>query len=76
MFDRITFDPMVMGGRACVRGIRITVALVVNLVANGMSAEDISREYPDLEREDIRQALLAAGSVSKDDPEEYRWILR
>jgi Protein of unknown function (DUF433) len=40
-----------MGGRACVRGIRITVALVVNLVANGMPAEDITREYPDLERE-------------------------
>jgi uncharacterized protein (DUF433 family) len=53
MFDRITFDPMVRGGRACVRGIRITVALVVHLVANGMSAEDITREYPDLEREDM-----------------------
>ena len=45
MFDRITFDPMVMGGRACVRGMRITVALVVNLVANGMSGEDVTHEY-------------------------------
>jgi uncharacterized protein (DUF433 family) len=57
MFDRITFDPAVMGGRACIRGMRITVALVVNLVANGMSTEDIIREYPELEREDVRQSL-------------------
>jgi uncharacterized protein (DUF433 family) len=67
MFDRITFDPMVMGGRACVRGIRITVALVVNLVANGMSVEDISREYPDLEREDIRQSLQYASALANEE---------
>jgi len=66
MFDRITFDPAVMGGRACVRGMRITVALVVNLVANGMSAEDIIREYPDLEREDIRQSLQYASALAND----------
>jgi len=57
MFDQITFDPAVMGGRACIRGMRMTVSLVVNLVANGMSTEDIVREYPELEAEDIRQAL-------------------
>jgi uncharacterized protein (DUF433 family) len=57
MFERITFDPGVMGGRACIRVMRITVALVVNLVANGMSTEEIIREYPDLEREDVRQSL-------------------
>ena len=56
-FDRITFDPNVMGGRACIRGMRITVSLVVNLVANGMMTDDILRAYPDLEPEDIRQAL-------------------
>lgn len=67
MFDRITFDPMVMGGRACVRGMRITVALVVNLVANGMSAEDITREYPDLEREDIRQSLQYASALANEE---------
>jgi uncharacterized protein (DUF433 family) len=67
MFDRITFDPMVMGGRACVRGMRITVALVVNLVANGMSTEDITREYPDLEREDIRQSLQYASALANDE---------
>jgi uncharacterized protein (DUF433 family) len=55
--DRITFDPEVMGGRACIRGMRITVSLIVNLVANGMSAEEILADHPYLEPEDIRQAL-------------------
>jgi uncharacterized protein (DUF433 family) len=64
MFDRITFSPTLMGGRACVRGMRITVALIVNLVANGMSTEDIVREYPDLESEDIRQSLQYASALA------------
>lgn len=55
--DRITFDPHVMGGRACVRGMRVTVALVVNLVANGMTIAEILEAYPYLEEEDVRQAL-------------------
>jgi uncharacterized protein (DUF433 family) len=67
MFDRITFDPTVMGGRACVRGMRITVALVVNLVANGMSTADIIREYPDLEGEDIRQSLQYASALANEE---------
>jgi len=67
-FDRITFDPHVMGGRACIRGMRITVSLVVNLVANGMATAEILRAYPYLEGEDVRQALhyvawLAQGAV-------------
>lgn len=53
-FDRITFDPHIMGGQACIRGMRIPVSLVVNLVANGMTAEEIIKEYPDLEPEDIK----------------------
>ena len=57
MFERITFNPKVLGGRACVRGMRITVAQVVNLIANGMSHEEILADYPDLEEEDIRHAL-------------------
>jgi uncharacterized protein (DUF433 family) len=57
MTVRITFTPGVMGGRACIRGMRISVALVVNLVANGMSTEEILAEYPDLVAEDIEQAL-------------------
>jgi len=44
MFERITFDPNVMGGRASIRGMRITVSLVVNLVANGMSTKEIVRD--------------------------------
>lgn len=67
MFDRITFDTAVMGGRACIRGIRITVALVVNLVANGMSTDDIIREYPNLESEDIRQALQYASALANEE---------
>jgi len=67
MFDRITFDPMVMGGRACIRGMRITVALVVNLVANGMSTEDIVTEYPELEQNDIRQALQYASALANEE---------
>ncbi|MBD3886963.1 DUF433 domain-containing protein [Phormidium tenue FACHB-886] len=57
MFDRITFELQVMSRRACIRGMRITVSLVTNLVANGMSTEEILREYPALEAEDIKQAL-------------------
>ena len=67
MFDRITFDPAVMGGRACIRGMRITVSLVVNLVANGMSTEDIVREYPELATEDIRQALQYASALANEE---------
>jgi uncharacterized protein (DUF433 family) len=67
MFERITSDPQVMGGRACIRGMRITVSLVVNLVANGMTAEEILKEYPDLEPEDIRQALQYAASLAREE---------
>jgi len=67
MFDRITFDPAVMGGRACIRGTRMTVSLVVNLVASGMSTEDIVREYPELEAEDIRQALQYASALANEE---------
>jgi uncharacterized protein (DUF433 family) len=59
-FDRITFDPDIMGGRACIRGMRITVALILNLVANKMTIEEIVQAYPYLEPEDIQQALRYA----------------
>jgi uncharacterized protein (DUF433 family) len=59
-FDRITFNPDILGGKACIRGMRLTVSLIVNLVANGLSVEEIVDEYPDLEPEDIRQALQYA----------------
>ena len=67
MFDRITFDPTIMRGRACIRGMRMTVSLVVNLVANGMSTQDIVREYPELEPEDIRQALQYASALANEE---------
>ena len=56
-FDRITFDPHMMGGQACIRGMRITVSLLVNLVANGVTIPEIIATYPSLEPEDIHQAL-------------------
>jgi uncharacterized protein (DUF433 family) len=67
MLDRITFDPRIMGGRACVRGMRITVAHIVNLVANGMSVEQIMNEHPDLEAEDVRQALSYAALFTAEE---------
>jgi uncharacterized protein (DUF433 family) len=67
MLDRITFDSRVMGGRACLRGMRITVSLVVNLVANRMTVDEILREYPVLEAEDIRQALQYAASLAAEE---------
>ncbi len=59
-FDRITFNPDILGGKACIRGMRISVSLIVNLVANGMTTAEILTEYPDLETEDIQQALRYA----------------
>jgi len=56
-FSRITFISGVMGGQACIRQMRIPVSLIVNLVANGMNAEEIIKEYPDLEPDDIKEAL-------------------
>jgi uncharacterized protein (DUF433 family) len=69
-FDRITFDQSVMGGKACIRGMRVTVSLLVNLVANGMSTDEILEAYPYLESEDIRQALrfVRLSKVFPKDP--------
>jgi uncharacterized protein (DUF433 family) len=66
MFDRITFDPKIMGGRACIRGMRIPVSVIVSQIAYGSSVEDILREYPDLEREDIAQALQYAAWLTQE----------
>lgn len=64
--ERITFDPAVMGGRACIRGLRVTVALVLNLVAGGMTTREIIADYPYLEPEDIRQALQYAAWLADE----------
>ncbi|MDP2981704.1 MAG: DUF433 domain-containing protein [Candidatus Latescibacter sp.] len=57
---RITFDPNVMGGKPCIRGLRVTVGTIVGLVAAGYSTADILKAYPYLEEEDIREALTYA----------------
>ncbi len=59
---RITFDPRIVGGRACIRGLRIPVSVIVGQIAGGTSAEEIVANYPDLEAEDIRQAVVYAAS--------------
>ncbi|MHC1610377.1 MAG: DUF433 domain-containing protein [Candidatus Methanospirareceae archaeon] len=59
-FSRITVDPGKMGGVPCIRGLRIPVATVVGMVADGMSMEEILKSFPDLEREDIQEALRYA----------------
>ncbi len=64
--DRITFDSAVMGGRACIRGMRITVSLIVNLIADNMNIEEIIEEYPYLEPEDIRQSLRYAAWLAEE----------
>jgi uncharacterized protein (DUF433 family) len=66
-YDRITHDPTVLAGRAAIRGLRISVAHVVNLVANGMTTAEIVRDLPDLEAEDIRQALAYAAALAGDE---------
>ena len=63
---RITFDPAQMGGQACIRNLRIPVATIVRCVANGMSTQQIIEAYPDLEAEDIAEALRYAATLTED----------
>lgn len=58
--DRITQQPGVMGGKACIRGMRVTVAMILNQIGSGHTADDLLTLYPYLEREDILQALRYA----------------
>jgi len=64
--DRITFNPKIMAGQACIRGMRVPVSLVVNLVANGKTVAEIIEDYPYLEPEDIRQSLLYAAWLTQE----------
>ena len=64
--DRITFSPTIMGGRACIRNMRVPVSLVLNLIANGMTTSEIIDAYPYLEPEDIRQALRYAAWLAEE----------
>ena len=65
-FTRITVDPAQMGGVPCIRGLRIPVATVVGMVADGMQPDEILRDYPDLEPEDIREALRYASEAVRE----------
>ena len=66
MFTRITFDPKIMGGRACIRGMRITASLIVDQIAHGATVDEILKEYPDLEREDVQErSNMRRGSCAK-----------
>lgn len=67
MFDRITFDPQIMGGRACIRGMRVTVSLVLSLVANGMKEREIIEAYPYIETEDIQACLNYAAFLASEE---------
>jgi uncharacterized protein (DUF433 family) len=64
--ERITVNPEQMGGVPCVRGLRIPVATIVGMVAEGMSEAEILRAYPDLKKEDIREALRYTAEAVKE----------
>jgi uncharacterized protein (DUF433 family) len=70
-FDRITFDRNMMAGQACIRGMRVPVSLILNLVANGKTMAEIIEDYPYLESEDIRQSLQYAAWLAQDQV--YTW---
>ncbi len=65
-FERITTRPDQMGGVPCIRGLRIPVATVVGMVADGMSVQEIVTAYPDLESEDVREALRYAAEAVRE----------
>jgi len=66
-FDRITFDPAVMGGKACIRGMRIPVSVIVGQLAHGATTEEVLKDYPDLNREDVQQALEYAAWLTQEE---------
>jgi uncharacterized protein (DUF433 family) len=68
MFNRITFDPQILKGRASIRGMRIPVSVIVGQIAHGVSCDEVLEDYPDLEHEDIEQAI-AFSSMRKPNGE-------
>jgi uncharacterized protein (DUF433 family) len=60
-FDRITLNPLVMGGKPCIRGMRLTVGMIVGQIGAGVTIDELLADYPYLEREDILQAVSYAG---------------
>lgn len=66
ILDRITFDPNIMGGRACIRGMRIPVSVVLKMLAGRMTPEQILADYPDLETMDIEQCVQYAAMLADE----------
>ena len=67
MFERITFETQIMGGRACIRGMRIPVSVIVGQIAHGATFDEILEGYPDLERADIQQAVEYAAWLTQEE---------
>ena len=65
-FDRITVEPDKIGGVSCIRGLRMPVATVLAMVADGMTTDEIIADFPDLEAEDVRVALLYAAEAVRE----------
>jgi uncharacterized protein (DUF433 family) len=65
-FDRIAFDTKIMGGRACIRGMRIPVSVIVRQIAHGETFDEILKGYPDLEPEDFQQAIEYAAWLTQE----------
>ena len=65
--ERITIDPKVFGGRPCIRGLRFPVSKILDLIASGMTTEEVLADYPYLEAEDIRQSLKYAAWVVQEE---------
>lgn len=66
-FPRITFDPKILGGRASIRGMRIPVSVIVKQIARGVGDKQILADYPDLEPDDIREALEYAAWLTGEE---------
>ena len=67
MFERITFESDILGGRACIRGMRIPVSVIVGQLAHGATIQEILADYPDLEAEDIREAMEYAAWLAQEE---------
>jgi uncharacterized protein (DUF433 family) len=67
LFERITFNAKILGGRACIRGMRIPVAVIVGQIAHGATVKEILADYPDLEPEDVQQALEYAAWLAQEE---------
>ncbi|GIK59239.1 MAG: DUF433 domain-containing protein [Ignavibacteriota bacterium] len=66
VFDRITVNPAICMGEATIRGMRITVAFVLKLIASGMHSEEILKSYPELEKDDLKQAIEYAAWLASE----------